>query len=67
VIHRKEKDGSVAPESMIARYTPTASEYGEARAFTSQGGVGKPGLSREVAAAIKHRVPVTPKCEEIVR
>jgi hypothetical protein len=61
-----EKDGKLASESMITRYTLTAGEYCEEIAFMLKNNVGKPGVSNEALAVTKRCSPVTLKDGRIV-
>ncbi|MGA7992558.1 MAG: hypothetical protein WCC53_14055 [Thermoanaerobaculia bacterium] len=62
----KEKDGKLASESTIMRYTFTASEYCEWIVFTSRHNIDKPGVSNEAPAVTNHCSPVTVKDGKIV-
>jgi hypothetical protein len=62
----KEKDGKLASESTISRYTLTAGEYCEWIVFTLRNNLDKPGASNEAPAVTKHCSPATPKDGRIV-
>jgi hypothetical protein len=62
----KEKDGKLASESTISRYTLTADEYCEWIVFTTRNNLDKPGVSNEAPAVAKHCSPVTRKDGQIV-
>jgi hypothetical protein len=55
----KEKDGKLASESTISRYTLTAGEYCEWIVFTLRNNLDQPGVSNEAPAVTKHCSPVT--------
>jgi hypothetical protein len=62
----EEKDGKLASESTISRYTLTAHEYCEWNVFTTRNNLDKPGVSNEAPAVTKHCSPVTLKNGRIV-
>ena len=62
----REKDGKVASESTISRYTLTASEHCEWIVFTTRNNLDKPGVSNEPPAVTNHCSPVTLKDGRIV-
>lgn len=55
----KPKDGKLASESTISRYTLTADEYREWIVFTSRVGLDEPGVTNEAPAATNHNSPIT--------
>ncbi len=55
----KEKDGKLASESTISRYTLTAGEYCEWIEFTVRNNLDKPGVSNDAPAVTNHCSPVT--------
>lgn len=55
----KEKDGKLASESTISRYTLTASEYCEWIVFTTRNNLDKPGVSNEAPMVTNHCSPIT--------
>jgi hypothetical protein len=57
----KGKDGKLASESTISRYTLTADEYCEWIVFTTRNNLDKPGVSNEAPAVTNHCSPVTLK------
>jgi len=62
----KEKDGKLASESTISRYTLTAGKYCEWIEFTVRNNLDKPGVSNEAPAVTNHCSPVTLKDGRIV-
>jgi hypothetical protein len=62
----KNKDGTLASESTISRYTLTASEYCEWIEFTVRKDLDAPGVSNEAPAVTKHCSPITLKNGKIV-
>jgi hypothetical protein len=62
----KNKDGTLASESTISRYTLTASEYCEWIEFTVRKDLDAPGVSKEAPAVTKHCIPITLKDGKIV-
>jgi hypothetical protein len=61
-----EKDGKLASESTISRYTLTADQYCEWIVFTTRNNLDKPGVSNEAPAVTNHCSPVTLKDGRIV-
>jgi hypothetical protein len=62
----KDKDGTLASESTISRYTLTSGEYCEWIVFTLRNNLDKPGVSNEAPAVTQHCSPVTLKDGRIV-
>jgi hypothetical protein len=57
----KNKDGTLASESTISRYTVTAGEYCEWIEFTLRKDLDQPGVSNEAPAVSKHCSAITVK------
>jgi hypothetical protein len=55
----KNKDGTLASESTISRYTLTADEYCEWVVFTTRNNLDTPGVSNEAPPVSNHCSPVT--------
>lgn len=62
----KDKDGKLASEATISRYTLTADEYCEWIVFTLRNNLDKPGVSNEAPAVTNHCSPITQRDGRIV-
>lgn len=62
----KDKDGKLASESTISRYTLTSGEYCEWIVFTLRNNLDKPGVSNEAPTVTKHCSSITLKDGRIV-
>jgi hypothetical protein len=57
----KNRDGTIASESTIGRYTLSANEYCEWIVYTIRNNLDKPGVTNEAPAVTNHCTPVTLK------
>jgi hypothetical protein len=62
----KQKDGKLASESTISRYTLTADEYCEWIVFTSRVDLDEPGVINKAPAVTNHCSPITQKDGRII-
>lgn len=62
----KNKDGKLASESTISRYTLTSGKYCEWIVFTTRNNLDTPGVSNEAPPVTNHCSPVTQKDGRIV-
>jgi hypothetical protein len=57
----KNRDGTIASESTIGRYTFSANKYCEWIVYTIRNNLDKPGVTNEAPAVTNHCTPVTSK------
>ena len=57
----KQRDGTVASESTVGRYTFSAQEYCEWITYTTRNNLDKPGVTNEPPAVTDHCTPVAAK------